>query len=111
MATPNARSSPPVTVILAAVLVLLGALQGIIRTIGSPDGTARVAAGVVGILISLAIAYGLWVGNRIAWIAGLIVGGLAILSVFNGDWLSVLAGVLMLVLLLLPPSRAWTSRR
>lgn len=109
MTTATPRQAP-VTVILAAVVLLLVGIQGVIRTNDGIGGAAGVVVAVIAAVIYLAIAYGLWMGNRIAWILAVVGGVLAPLSVFSGAWLSLLAGVVLLVLLLLPQSRQWFNR-
>ncbi|WDZ87230.1 hypothetical protein [Micromonospora cathayae] len=98
-------------VTLAAVVVLIVGIQAIIRMYNTFDGGAvGVIAALIGVVLYLAVAYGLWKGNKIAWILALIGGALALLSVFSGDWLSFVTGIVLLVLLLLPQSRAWFNR-
>lgn len=96
---------------LAAVVVLLVGIQAIIRMYDGFDGGAvGVIAALIGAVLYLAVAYGLWKGNKIAWILALIGGALALLAVFSGDWLSFVTGLVLLVLLLLPQSRAYFNR-
>ncbi|WBB82150.1 hypothetical protein O7606_12730 [Micromonospora sp. WMMD882] len=101
----------PLTVILAAVVVLLVGLQAIARMYQTLDnGVVAVIVALIGAALYLTVAYGLWQGNHVAWILALIGGVLALLSIVNGDWLSLVTGLVLIVLLLLPRSRQWFAR-
>ncbi|GLY21651.1 hypothetical protein Misp04_13830 [Micromonospora sp. NBRC 101691] len=96
--------------ILAAVVFLLAGLQGVLRMYDGVGGAGGVVVALIAAVIYLAIAFGLWKGNKIAWILAIIGGALALLSVFSGEWLSFVTGLVLLVLLLLPQSRQWFNR-
>ncbi|WP_141714097.1 hypothetical protein [Micromonospora inyonensis] len=109
--TTVAPRQAPITVILAAVVFLLAGLQAVLRMYDGLDGGAGgIIVALIAAVIYLAIAYGLWKGNKIAWILVVIGGALAVLSIFSGDWLSFATGIVLLVLLLLPQSRQWFNR-
>ncbi|MFE0590525.1 hypothetical protein [Micromonospora sp. NBRC 101691] len=109
MTTVTPRQAP-ITVILAAVVFLLAGLQGVLRMYDGVGGAGGVVVALIAAVIYLAIAFGLWKGNKIAWILAIIGGALALLSVFSGEWLSFVTGLVLLVLLLLPQSRQWFNR-
>ncbi|WP_143740218.1 hypothetical protein [Micromonospora echinospora] len=109
MTTVTPRQAP-ITVTLAAVVFLLAGLQAVLRMYDGLGGAGGVVVALIAAVIYLAIAFGLWKGNKIAWILAIIGGALALLSVFSGEWLSFVTGLVLLVLLLLPQSRQWFNR-
>lgn len=110
MTTVTPRQAP-ITVILAAVVVLIVGVQAVLRMYEGLGGAAGLIVAIIAAVIYLAIAYGLWKGNKIAWILAIIGGVLALLAILSGDWLSAVTGVVLLALLLVPQSRHWFNRR
>lgn len=70
-----------------------------------------------GLLISLAVAFGLWRGSRAAWIIGIVLDGFAIILGIGHivqeqttlGAIQIVGGLVALGLLLAPPTRRWVS--
>ncbi|MGW5556853.1 hypothetical protein ACWER9_06475 [Micromonospora sp. NPDC003944] len=108
--SPPARRAPGA--IVAAVLLVAGTgVAAIPRLADTMDGWAFAIAAAGAVVIYGLIAYGLWLGQRVAQVLAVAGGALAVLAGLNGQLLSLAVGAAVVALVLVPESaREWFAR-